>query len=125
MALFRSLRTGENLHIVFWLLKDVCWVQDLDMAGTVMLAPTLGMAIWIAWRNRADLYELLHSAAVVFWIAANGTWMLGEFYCDDCTRPAAFVFFVLGLICVARWYLWPSRPKGEGAPGREALRERH
>ncbi|MFZ1686762.1 MAG: hypothetical protein WAU70_05045 [Flavobacteriales bacterium] len=107
MNLVRSLRSGENFHIVLWLMKDVCWVQDWKIAGAVMLVPTLAMAIWITWRSRLDLCELLHSLAVVFWIAANGTWMLGEFYCNDCTRPYAMAFFVLGLVCVARWYLWP------------------
>ena len=107
MNLFRSIRSGENFHVVLWLFKDVCWVQDWKIAGTVMLVPTLLMAAWIAWRSRADLSELLHCLAVVCWIAANGTWMLGEFYCGDCTRPLALVFFVMGLACVARWYLWP------------------
>lgn len=108
--MIRSLRAGENFHIVLWLLKDVCWVQDWKVAGTIMLAPTLAMAIWITWRSRTDLCELLHCLAVVFWIAANGTWMIGEFYFDDHTRQVALVFFVLGLACVARWYLWPNAP---------------
>ncbi|MEO8067565.1 MAG: hypothetical protein ABI599_07735 [Flavobacteriales bacterium] len=115
----RSLRAGENFHIVLWLLKDVCWVQDWRMAGTIMIAPTLAMAIWIAWRCRKDMCEMLHSLAVVFWIAANGTWMLGEFYCNDCTRPFALVFFVLGLLSIARWYLWPRSSRASVPLGDE------
>lgn len=119
MNLFRSLRSGENFHIVLWLLKDVCWVQDWKVAGTIMLAPTLAMAIWITWRSRTDLCELLHCMAVVFWIAANGSWMLGEFFCNDCTRPVALVFFVLGMACMARWYLWPQKAVQPAAAGSE------
>lgn len=103
--MLRSLRAGENLHVVLWLIKDLCWVMDLRIAGMVMIFPTLAMAIWIAWRSRKDLGELLHCVAVVFWITANGTWMTGEFFFADGTRPLAIVFFVLGLLTVSVHYL--------------------
>ena len=111
--MFKSLRASENFHIVLWLFKDLCWVMDLRLFGTIMITPTVAMAVWIAWRSRADIGEFLHSLAVVFWICANGTWMLGEFFCDDCTRPLATVFFVLGLLSVAWFYLFlkPFRRK--------------
>lgn len=104
--MFRNLRAGENLHIVFWLFKDLCWVMGFKAIGTAMIAPTLLMAIWIAWRSRSDRDEFWHALAVVFWICANGIWMLGEFFCDDCTRPYARVFFGLGLLSCAVHYLW-------------------
>lgn len=114
MNTMKDLRRSENFHIVLWLIKDVCWVLDQKLAGTIMIVPTVAMAVWIAWRARTDASELLHSLAVVFWICANGVWMLGEFFCNDCTRPFATVFFVLGLMCVAWYYLivkpfWRSR----------------
>lgn len=116
MPTFSNLRKSENIHIVLWLFKDICWVQDWRLLGTIILGPTVIIAAWIAWRSRRDLSELLHSLAVVFWICANGIWMLGEFHCEDCTRPMALVFFVLGISCVARWYLWP-RSFRASAPG--------
>ena len=100
-----SLRAGENFHIVLWLFKDLCWVQDFKILGTVMIVPTVLMAIWIAWKSRADIGELLHSLAVVSWICANSIWMLGDLYWKDGTRPWATVLFVLGLLCVAYYYL--------------------
>jgi hypothetical protein len=99
------LRANENFHIVLWLLKDLCWVMDLKVLGLVMLAPTLAMAVYIAWQSRAELGELLHSLAVVAWIMANGTWMIGEFFYGDGTRPLAIVFFVTGLALVGWYYL--------------------
>lgn len=101
--MFRTVRAGENFHIVLWLVKDLCWVLDLHLAGVIMIVPTVAMAIWIAWLTRHDTCELFHSLAVVAWIMANGTWMLGEFFLEDGTRPVATVFFTLGLACVA-WY---------------------
>jgi hypothetical protein len=107
--MFKNLRAGENFHIVLWLIKDLCWVMDWRTAGVIMFVPTVVMAAYIAWRFRREIGEFLHSLAVVFWICANGVWMLGEFHCDDCTRPQATVFFVLGLLCVA-WYYLRVRP---------------
>lgn len=100
-----SLRAGENFHIVLWLFKDLCWVQDFQLMGTMMIVPTVLMAIWIAWKSRTDIGELLHSLAVVSWICANSIWMLGEFHWKDGTRPWATVFFVLGLLFVAYYHL--------------------
>ena len=54
--------------------------------------------------------ELLHSLAVVFWITANGIWMVGEFYFKDGSRGLAIPFFIAGLVCVAFYYLiWAPR----------------
>jgi ABC-type Mn2+/Zn2+ transport system permease subunit len=110
MSTTNSIRASENFHIVLWLFKDLCWVQDLKVLGTLMVAPTVVMAAWIAWRSREDIGELLHSLAVVCWILANSTWMLGEFFFHDSTRPLASVFFMLGLGCVA-WFYVVIRPR--------------
>lgn len=38
------------------------------------------------------------------WIIANGVWMGGEFYCEDCTRPYAIVFFSIGITVIGYYY---------------------
>ncbi|MBK6830882.1 MAG: hypothetical protein IPG92_09200 [Flavobacteriales bacterium] len=103
--MMRSLRASENFHILLWLLKDLCWVMDLRIMGMIMIVPTLAMAVWIAWRSRTDRGEFLHCLAVVFWIAANGTWMIGEFFYNDGTRPIAIGFFAAGLLTIVPYYL--------------------
>lgn len=110
-----ALRTNENFHILLWLLKDLCWVLDLKVAGLVMIAPTVAMALVITWQCRGDLGELLHAVAVVLWILANGTWMIGEFFFADGTRPLASTFFVAGLLVVAWYYamVLPQRLRAE------------
>lgn len=117
MELMRSLRATENFHIVLWLMKDLFWVMDLKVPGTVMVMPTLAMALWIAWRCRHDTGELLHSLAVVCWITANGTWMVGEFFFADTKRHVAIPFFIAGLLLVAWYYLvmMPRRARRQGA----------
>lgn len=110
-----TLRTNENFHILLWLLKDLCWVLDLKVAGLVMIVPTVAMAVVIAWQCRDELGELLHAVAVVLWILANGTWMIGEFFFEDGTRPLVAVFFVAGLLVVAWYYavVLPQRLRAE------------
>lgn len=105
MNLHRSIRASENFHIVLWLVKDVSWILGYKVLGVVMFVPTIIMAIWIAWRSREEVGELLHCLAVVFWITANGIWMVGEFWFDDTKRHVAVPFFIAGLICVGWYYL--------------------
>jgi hypothetical protein len=118
-AMFPNVRSSENLHIVLWLLKDLCWVLDLKVAGLVMIVPTVGMALYITWLCRHDLGELLHCMAVVLWIMANGTWMIGEFFFEDGTRPLAVVFFGAGLLTVSWYYavMLPRRARVRRATG--------
>lgn len=103
------LRRFENLHIAFWLVKDFCWIQDWKWAGTCMILPTLGMALYITYLSRTDRKELAHNLAVVCWICANVVWMLGEFYWNDTTRPQASLFFALGIMVLAWYYLLGRR----------------
>lgn len=103
--MFRSLRAAENFHIVLWLVKDLCWVMLWKPLGLAMFIPTLAMAVWIAWRSRTEIGELLHSLAVVCWITANGVWMITEFWGTDEQRYFAAPFFVAGLVLVAWYYL--------------------
>jgi hypothetical protein len=117
MIVSPSLRSNENFHIVLWLIKDLCWLMLWRPLGLAMIVPTVAMAVWIAWRCRNDLGELLHSLAVVFWICANSVWMITEFWFTDEDRRLAFPFFVLGLLCVA-WYYFIEVPRNrrKGVP---------
>ena len=98
-------RQTENLHILLWLIKDACWVQNYRMAGLLMIVPTISVAVWLTWRTRHDKVEFIHNLAVVFWLIANCVWMIGEFFFHDSTRPYAVIFFVAGLIILAVHYL--------------------
>lgn len=42
-----NIRKFENVHILLWLLKDLCWVMDYKTAGVVMIVPTVGIAVCI------------------------------------------------------------------------------
>lgn len=99
------LRRTENLHILLWLLKDTCWVLDLQIFGLLMIVPTVLVAAWITVRSRFHRAELIHNLAVCLWLCANSIWMIGEFFFKDTTRPYAVVFFTGGLIVLSFHYV--------------------
>lgn len=76
-------RRMENMHIVFWLLKDISWCMIWKTLGIAMVVPTLTFALLIAWRTRHIKSELAHNLAVAFWISANSYWMISEFFGFD------------------------------------------
>jgi hypothetical protein len=114
-------RKIENLHIVFWLMKDISWCMLWRALGIFMIVPTLGVAIYITWRTRAMKSEFAHNLAVVFWITANAWWMLTEFFEFDETllwqgisgRQFAMVPFLIGAAILIRYYAgaWLNRPE--------------
>jgi hypothetical protein len=112
--MIKDLRKYENLHVAFWLVKDACWCMLFRPLGMLMIIPTLYVAIDITWRTRHDRTDLFHNIAITFWICANATWMTGEFYVNDRLRPIAMIFFVLGLITVAIYYLFIARTLRDG-----------
>ena len=99
-------RIIENLHIVFWLIKDLAWAMLWKPLGLIMIVPTIGAALLITWQTRKVESELWHNIAVVFWITANGYWMITEFFSDnDDLRYYAVIPFSLGLIVIAYYYV--------------------
>lgn len=100
-----KIRKLENFHILLWLLKDICWVTLSKSLGVFMILPTLGLAIYITYIHRQDKTELAHNLSICFWIAANSTWMIGEFYFDDSLRNPSVLFFLIGLVIILMYYI--------------------
>lgn len=102
-------RRIENLHILLWLIKDACWAVNFRPLGMIMIVPTVLAALIIAWQTRKIVSELVHNLAVVFWITANCTWMIGEFYGWDeglfGLRRMALIPFAIGLLILAVYYI--------------------
>ena len=106
-------RKMENTHILFWLLKDIAWCMIWKPLGLLMVLPTLGIAVVIAWRTRALASELAHNLAIVFWISANSYWMASEFFEFDTVLVAphvtgkhlALIPFLIGLVILLYYYV--------------------
>jgi len=111
-------RKLENLHIVFWLFKDISWCMIWQTLGIIMVIPTLSVAIYIAYRTRNIKAELAHNLAVAFWISANSYWMISEFFGFDDVKVfgqyegkhLAMIPFIIGVIILA-WYYLIEQPK--------------
>jgi prepilin signal peptidase PulO-like enzyme (type II secretory pathway) len=106
-------RRMENLHIVFWIIKDLSWCMGWVFMGIGMIIPTLFVAIFISWRTRHITSELAHNLAVAFWICANSTWMIMEFIKQDHAiffdmltgKQLSLIPFTIGSLILLYYYL--------------------
>jgi hypothetical protein len=110
-------RRMENMHIVFWLLKDISWCLFWKELGIAMIIPTLTIAIMISWRTRQIASELAHNVAVALWISANSFWMISEFLGFDeqefwmglSGKELSLFPFVAGVLVLLNYYLFQRR----------------
>lgn len=108
----------ENMHIVFWLLKDISWCMIWKTLGIAMIVPTLSIALVIAWRTRHLKSELAHNLAIAFWISANSLWMISEFFGFDTLlvwkqftgKHLALIPFISGAVILLYYYI-VQRPR--------------
>lgn len=116
-AIPERFRKIENLHIVFWLLKDVSWALFWKPIGLIMLVPTLSVAFLITWQTRKLKSELFHNLAIVFWICANGYWMVTEFFWpeEEHLRYYTTIPFGIGICFIVAYYfiILPNEKKTE------------
>jgi uncharacterized membrane protein len=110
-------RKIENLHIVFWLLKDLSWCMVWKPLGILMIIPTLIISVVIAYRSKHILSEWCHNIAVTLWITANSYWMVSEFvkidaikiYGDWTYKHLAIIPFVLGILPLIYYYAFKHK----------------
>jgi hypothetical protein len=108
-ARFRKI---ENLHIFLWLIKDMCWALNFKWIAIFMIIPTLAVAFMITIQTRRMRSELFHNLAIIFWISANCSWMVGEFFGWDENligtiglRELAVAPFSIGLCIIVYYYI--------------------
>jgi hypothetical protein len=115
MHITQKIRQYENLHIVFWLMKDSCWMLELKIPGAIMIVPTIILAVHIMIKTRGTS-EFYINAAILCWIAANSFWMFVEFFNEDHLRGYSAIPFALGFLFVGLYYLrgYRGKAKDEG-----------
>ena len=115
-------RKMENLHIVFWLFKDIAWCMIWRPLGIAMIFPTMIISILIAWRTRNIVSEWCHNIAITVWISANSYWMISEFFKFDSIpimgevtyKHLAMIPFSIGILILVFYYLiWKPKHKDE------------
>jgi hypothetical protein len=94
-----DIRRFENLHVFFWLIKDMCWMLFCKPIAYAMILPTISLSIWILWASRKTM-EIWINLAIFFWILANSYWMTVEFLgIDKEYKIYASIPFGIGLFC--------------------------
>lgn len=110
MDLFDKIRKFENLHIVFWLIKDTCWMLELKILGAIMIFPTVALAVYLVIKT-FKLREVFINMSIFFWISANSFWMVMEFFNNNEYKFFASIPFGLGFVFVAIFYIKVYRDK--------------
>jgi hypothetical protein len=87
----------EIIHIPLWLIKDLCWLFVWDVLGVIMAIPTILVALIMVIISTDDRSKLFPNLSILFWIIANSTWMIAEFY-DLNFKHFAAIPFGLGLL---------------------------
>jgi hypothetical protein len=105
-----TIRRFENAHIALWLVKDTCWMMGIHLLGTIMVVPTVFMAVFITIKTKKTP-EFLLNLAVLCWITANSYWMVIEFFFHDAGKIWALLPFSAGLLFVAAYYFLILRQK--------------
>jgi len=95
----RKIRVYENIHILFWLIKDLSWVMLWKPLGLLMIVPTVGFAIWFCIKT-FSINEFYVYLATLFWILANAIWMVLEFFSLEQYKFISAFIFILGLFSV-------------------------
>lgn len=103
MEIFEKLRKYENIHILFWLIKDTCWMLELKWIGTLMVLPTLAIALYIIFKT-LHVKEFFINLAIFFWIGANSFWMVTEFFNHAELKHYAIAPFSAGFLFVGIFY---------------------
>ena len=90
----------------------MCWALNFKWMAIIMIIPTLSVALLITIQTKNMRSELFHNLAILFWITANCTWMVGEFFGWDENlygtlglRQLAVVPFAIGLLILLYYYL--------------------
>jgi hypothetical protein len=99
-----KIRKTENLHVVFWLFKDMCWMMEYKTAGALLILPTLAMAFYVLYLSKNKLDLIIVNVAIIFWICANSAWMMSDFY-NDLPKSVSLLFFIAGILTMF-FYVW-------------------
>ena len=103
MKLVERIKKYESLNVVFWLIKDSCWMLQLKWLGIIMVVPTVTIAtfiVFISWKT-ADRFI---NMAILCWIVANSYWMYDEFFTSGQHKLLVSFPFALGFIFIGIFY---------------------
>lgn len=87
---FRNFRQYENIHMFFWLAKDLAWNETNISLWLLFLIPTILVStdyFIIALSGKNTIIDVAHYTSTIIWVIGNIVWALGEFFYDDYDNP--------------------------------------
>lgn len=107
--LFFSVRYIENIHLYFWMLKDLAWsldYRDFGMVFGTIAVLWLGVLYWHACK-KSSTEELYFLIPTTLWLFGNFIWMTGELiYNNDNLRPLGADCMLIGIILVMFYHIF-------------------
>lgn len=94
---FKNPAVIDHFHILFWLIKDTCWVLEIRWLGVSMIFPTVFIALLISYKTFKSP-SFFVNLAVLFWISANSFWMCAEFFDFEQFKYYTGIPFALGFV---------------------------
>jgi hypothetical protein len=120
-SFYLSERGLDNIHIYFWITKDLCWVQSWLLPGLIIGSLACLYALFLTFRAaywRRNLGEFWIKLAEFMWLFANFWWMIGEVHDDhygffgdgensivDKHTKEAGVMFICTLVWISLYYI--------------------
>lgn len=94
IILFKKIKKQylEQLHVLFWILKDMLWCIELKPLAIGLGIITILYSIFVIY-----LKPRLLNFAILCWILANFFWMCSDFYSVN-TSYFYIPLFLLGVI---------------------------
>ncbi len=90
MKILKNIRNIHEIHITSWLVKDIFWTLKLTWLATVMVIPTLILALFILLTDKEHRDGNL---IMFFWLGMNIFWMLHELQNLPYWPVQIFMFF--------------------------------
>ena len=105
--LFFSVRGSENIHIYFWICKDIGWIFNNDFVGIFFGTSALLWLCVLAYNYYYERdYEQLYFLFPTFlWLFGNYLWMCGNLlFGTDIFRFEASCIMMIGLISIIFYF---------------------
>lgn len=82
-AYFKNFRQYENVHMYFWIAKDLSWNQSNKLMWLLFLGPTLFLSadyIFLSLLRKNATIDTVHFLSGFIWVIGNSIWAFGELF---------------------------------------------
>lgn len=108
---FQHFRQYENLHMLFWIIKDLSWgamnltVWSLCLVPTILIAGDLVYISATSYNSPDYTVDLVHFVVVFVWVIGNSVWAFGDFFVEEqYADPQDLLTKSADSLMTARWW---------------------